>query len=173
MTNKLPEISWPEKSDKDIEQQVIVDVSKLINEHVCEFEIMGNTIYILVPDPPDDFIPVSDWVEEHIKNGFVKEESQYELLRWGARGIAIVVFNKNLFTSLLGNVFRLSSNNTIVIAAERLDFHHELKDYVPNFIKLLMTNVPTQTNQMGYYYGLLFDWGELIEIFEGHGADSK
>lgn len=171
MINNLPNISWPEKSNMELEQQVIVKISKLIEEHVGEIESTGNAIYILVPDPPDDVIPIADWINEQIQKGLAREESRYELLHWGVRGTAIVVFNKNLFICLLESVFRLSCNTTTLIAAERLDFIQGLKHFVPPFIKSLLANDPTSTHQIGYYYGLLFDWGDLIEIFEGQGKD--
>lgn len=165
----LPKLVWPEAPDAELEDRIVSTVRHYFAEKfICDSQD-SSAIYLFVTDPPKDTSSIIAWLQSESVQGHLADDSKFDSIKWGTRGQAVVVYSKWLFEHCLEAVFRTKSNDLAIIAACKLVPAKELTECLPIFIQRIMNNKPMHTPELRSYYGMIFDWGELIEIFEGNG----
>lgn len=164
--NEYHEIIWPEDNNPLEEAKATQQIFELVKSLFPVLESSEQLLYFLVPDPA---APVITQIDKWIKAWYqLKEDNylKYNYYNWGNQGWALKTKDRQLFQFLLPRFFNARSDYLgLIIFSGDLSLFEE-SQYQTQFLEALMTRntaikLPTEL----MYIGLLFDWGQLIEIF--------
>jgi hypothetical protein len=160
------EIIWPEDDNPHEEAKVTQQILELFKSFFPVLESSDQWLYFLVPDPA---APVITQIDKWIKAWYqLKEDNywRYKYYNWGNQGWALKTNDRQLFQFLLPRFFNARSDYLgLIIVSGDLSLFEESQFQI-QFLETLMTRnttmkLPTELMSIG----LLFDWGQLIEIF--------